>query len=68
MLRTGNLTVRVTPERRKELFEFGELPVNEVIDIFEKKFKEFDKIESVLSDKPDYQGINNLLLKIRNSF
>ena len=65
LLETGDLTVRVTPEQRKEIFAFGELPVNEVIDTFEQKFKEFDLIKSVLPDKPDMEGINKLLLKIR---
>lgn len=65
LLETGTLTVRVSPELRKEIFAFGELPVNEVVDIFEEKFKEFDLIKSVLPDAPDKDGINKLLLKIR---
>src|SRR3990167_7421171 len=65
LLETGTLSVRVSPELRKEIFAFGELPVNEVIDTFEQKFKEFDLIKSVLPDKPDMEGINKLLLKIR---
>lgn len=65
LLQTGNLTVRVTKEMREEIFAFGELPVNEVVNIFEQKFKEFDLIESVLPDKPDIERINDLLIKIR---
>lgn len=65
LLETGTLTVRVSTELRKEIFAFGELPVNQVVDTFEEKFKAFDQIESVLPDKPDVEGINKLLLRIR---
>lgn len=67
LLETGSLTVRVTPEVREELFAIGKLPPAEVIDRFEKEFTEFDKIKSVLPDKPDSKAINDLLLKIRES-
>lgn len=65
LLETGHLTVRVNKQVREELFAIGELPVNELVDRFEKEFKEFDEIKSVLPDKPDIEGLNKLLLKIR---
>lgn len=65
LLETGTLTVRVTPEMRKELFAFGELPVNEVVNKFEEEFIKFNDIKSVLPDKPDKEKINQLLLRIR---
>lgn len=65
LLRTGNLTVRVTPEMRKELFAIGELPVDQLVDRFEAEFKKFDAIQSVLPDKPDVEGASKILLKIR---
>jgi hypothetical protein len=67
-METGTLTVRVSKERREELFEFGKQPVEKVIDVFEEKFKEFDSIKSVLPDEPDKKKINELLLDIRQLY
>lgn len=68
LLETGNLTVRVTPEVREELFRIGKLPPSEVVTMFEEKFKEFDTIESVLPEKVDKEAINDLLLQIRETY
>lgn len=65
LLETGNLTVRVTQQMREKLFEIGDLPVSDLVNSFESEFKNFDKIKSVLPDKPDLDRINKLLLKIR---
>lgn len=65
LLETGNLTVRVTQQMREKLFEIGDLPVSSLVNLFESEFKNFDKIKSVLPDKPDLDRINKLLLKIR---
>lgn len=65
LLETGNLTVRVTPEVREELFAIGKLPPSDVVSMFEAKFKEFDTIKSVLPEEVDRKAINDLLLKIR---
>ena len=65
LLETGTLTVRVSPKMREELFAIGKMSPDQIIDKFEKEFSEFDKIESVLPDKPDMVAINKLLLKIR---
>lgn len=65
LLETGNLTVRVTPAMREELFAIGKSEPSEIIDRFEKEFLEFDKIKSVLPDEPNKEEINKLLLKIR---
>ena len=67
LLETGNLTVRVTPEVREELFAIGKLPPDKVVTMFEDKFKEFDTIESVLPEQVDREAINNLLLQIREA-
>lgn len=67
LLETGTLTVRVSPAQREELFAISKLPVDELVERFEKEFGEFDKIQSVLPDKPDVERINELLLKIRKS-
>lgn len=63
LLETGDLDIRV--KNREELFAVGELPVDELITKFEKGFKEFDKIKSILPDKPDIKRANKLLLQIR---
>lgn len=65
LLETGNLTVRVTPSMREELFAIGKAEPNEIIDRFEKEFADFDKIKSVLPDEPNKEEINKILLKIR---
>lgn len=67
LLETGNLTVRVTPEMREELFEIGTKSPKEIITRFSEEFKKFDAINSVLPDKPDVKKINELLLKIREN-
>ena len=65
MLETGNLTVRVSPEMREELFAIGKDTPENIITKFEKEFKEFDNIKSVLPDKPDEEALDKLLLEIR---
>lgn len=65
LLETGKLTVRVTPEVREELFSLQNLPVNDLITRFEKEIRELDNIKSVLPDKPNYEKINEMLLRIR---
>jgi len=67
LLETGTLTVKVPKDIREELFWLGEQPVDVVIDRFEQEFKDFDKIKSVLPDKPDIDKINQLLLDIRRA-
>lgn len=65
LLETGKLTVRVSPERREELFAIGKESPEVIIEKFEAEFKKFDEIDSKLPDKPDIEAINKLLLKIR---
>lgn len=65
LLETGNITVRVTPEQRKEIFAFGELSPQKIIDRFAELDAEMKSIDSVLPDEPDKEGINKILLKIR---
>lgn len=65
LLETGSLTVRVSMDMRKKLFEISELPVDELVSLFESEFKKFDEIRSVLPDKPNAEAINKMLLKIR---
>lgn len=67
LLETGKLTVRVTPERRAELFALGEEDPKVIVARFEEEFKEFDNIKSVLPEKPDKDKINKLLLQIREA-
>lgn len=65
LLETGTLQVRVSKEMREELFAIGEMSVSDLVAKFEKEFKEFDNIKSVLPDEPDRQQINKVLLSIR---
>lgn len=65
LLETGTLTVRVTPDQRKELFAIGEMSVEDIVNKFDKEFETFDTIETSLPDEPDLIKINELLLTIR---
>lgn len=68
LLETGKITIRVTPEMRKQIFEFGEKEVDEVVSIFSEEFNKFDNIKSVLPDKPNREKINEILLDIRGMY
>ena len=50
---------------REELFAIGKDTPENIITKFEKEFKEFDNIKSVLPDKPDEEALDKLLLEIR---
>lgn len=63
LLKTGGLDVKVS--NREELLEIGRLSVDQIFEKFNKAFNEFNKIETSLPDKPDYQLINRVLLTIR---
>ena len=41
------------------------MPSDKLIEKFEEEFSMFENAESVLPDKPDWEGLNNLLLTIR---
>ena len=63
LLETGTLNVRV--RSRERLFEIGQLPPSQLVNLFEKEFSEFKKIKSILPDKPSYEELNEILLEIR---
>lgn len=63
LLQTGDMTVKVpNPE---ELWEIGELPVDQIVKRFKKEFAKFEEIETILPDHPDVDAISDLLVKIR---
>ncbi len=63
LLKEQNLTVRVSD--RERIFEVGELPVDQMVDRFEKEFEKFNAIRTKLPDRPNYEKLNEILLKIR---
>ena len=65
LITTGKLTVRLTKEQRDECFRLGEQSPEYIISWFEKQWKHFNSLESVLPDEPDKEAINNILLRIR---
>lgn len=65
LLETGTLNVRVTPEQRKYLFSMGEQDADAVVKEFMRQDSEFDNLQSVLPDEPDYDVLNKLLYNIR---
>lgn len=68
LLETGGLTVRVTPDVREELFALGKEEPAVIVERFEKEFKDFDDIKTVLPNKPDTERINKVLLQIRSAY
>lgn len=65
LLETGKLTVRVTPEQREWLFKMGEQTPETIVDAFIAEDKKMDDIVSVLPDEPDWDAIDDLLIRIR---
>lgn len=65
LLETGTLDVRVTPEQREYLFAMGEKSADEVVNEFMRQDTEFDYINSILPDEPNYDVVNDLLYEIR---
>ncbi len=63
LLETGTLDIKV--KNKEELFALENLTIQELVDLFEQKFKEFNNIKSILPDKPNYEKINEILLQIR---
>jgi predicted nucleotidyltransferase len=63
LLETGTMDIRV--KNRDEIFKIGELPPDELITRFTEEYKKFKEIKTILPDEPDYNRINNILLKIR---
>jgi uncharacterized protein len=68
LLETGDLTVRVTPEVRAELFALGESVPVDIVARFEEEYLEFKEIKTVLPNKPDKERINKMLLEIRRAY
>jgi len=63
LLETGNLNVEV--QNKDELMSLNNLTVQQLINKFEKEYKEFKNTNSMLPDKIEYNIINKTLLKIR---
>jgi len=63
LLEEKTLTIKV--KNPEELFTISKLQPDELLVKFEEEFKKFDAIETTLPEKPDYDKINEILLKIR---
>ena len=63
LLTTGKMTF--PRPNREEIMAFGELPSEEVISIFTKKYAHFKEVPSVLPDEPAWDKLDNLLLLLR---
>jgi hypothetical protein len=53
---------------RDDLFAFGELPTDQIVNRFVEEFKVFDAIQTDLPDKPDLKRINRIVLEIREVY
>jgi hypothetical protein len=65
LLRDGVMDVRVTKEKREELFALGDVPFPRLSEMFLEKDAEFKAIPSNLPDSPDSEWVNELLVEIR---
>jgi predicted nucleotidyltransferase len=65
ILRTGQLTVRVDETTRAALFEFGELPYEQMVEEAERYIAQFNEVPSSLPDSPDFAMINAILTDYR---
>ena len=63
LLETGSLTVRL--KNPQIFFDIGQMPIDEMIDLFEIKLRELNDTKTDLPEKPDYDLINKTLLSIR---
>jgi len=65
LLSEGDLTIKVSKEVREYLLNLGEVFPESLLELFDKEYKQFDKIESSLPDSPNWDKINKILLQIR---
>jgi hypothetical protein len=63
LLTTGTMNPRL--DNPEEYFALGEMPSDKLIEKFEEEFATFNTVESVLPNKPNWEGLNELLLMIR---
>lgn len=66
LLKTGTMSVRVLD--RDDLFAFGDLPVDQMVDRFFEEYRIFESIETHLPEQPDIKCINKILLEIREVY
>jgi predicted nucleotidyltransferase len=64
LLTTGSMSVRL--ENPEAIAALGELYPEELIRVFNERFKEFDSCKCVLPAKPDTEKVNEVLLAIRH--
>ncbi len=68
-LRTGRIQVWLSENQGRECFEMGFLAATDpegFQDEVQLAMNSFDAIESVLPDQPDYEKVDDLLLRLRN--
>jgi len=66
LLTTGKLTVRVTPEKREELFSFRDMNNADLKMKFQTVVDRLDNIKSILPDQPNRATADQLLFIYRN--
>jgi hypothetical protein len=66
LLKTGVIDVRVVNAR--EILDFGQLPVENILERFEAEFARFEAVQSILPEAPDADRINRVLLEIRDCY
>lgn len=62
---TGELRVKLSDQEREKCFEFANASHQECVDWFLSEDKRLRAIKSILPDEPDYQKVNDFLVKIR---
>jgi predicted nucleotidyltransferase len=66
LLTTGDMELIVN--NKEYLMSLGDVPADEILDIFEERFKKFNNVKSILPDKPNYDIINRTLIEIRRMY
>lgn len=66
LLKTKVIDVRV--ENAREILDFGQLPVENILERFEAEFARFEAVQSILPEAPDTDRINRVLLEIRDCY
>ncbi len=66
LLRTGEIQVRV--DDPDDLLAFGQLPVPDILERFDREYEAFMDLPSDLPNEPDTDLVNSILLQIREQY
>jgi len=68
ILKTGDLTVRLSDEDRVRLFSLGTMPMSELVEKYKREEEVLMSVETALPIEPDYGMIDDTVIYIRKNF